>query len=554
MNNQTKRLLKVSIVLTSLFLFSFSFAADRDGDGLENQNDNCPGVHNIDQSDSDEDGFGDACDFCEGNGNYDFDEDGICNNADNCYSVPNPGQEDSDGDGFGDVCSNNIPKVSRYETFEGSYEDIGRQVGNAYPDLIIYLADVFNIIGVTPQAARDYYDAIEDQIPDSIKSYMQGMALGLTEARFLSYEVAWEMVLINGMATDVTSMPSPTSEAIELFGCTAFAVTSDAGTFLAHNTDGQKTAEHNNAIMYIKPNNGDNAYIHMFTPGFPSVGLGLNEKGIGINMNAGNPNVNGAVGLPALFMSRYAMEKASTLDEVVDLFNSWVDDGNYFGYNAAIFLVVDFNNSTMAKIQVRSEKIKVTYGEELKQGVTYIASTNHFDDDFRDDPDFYYESSWKRFERLMEILPQQESYDLDTCFSVLSDHGDGEPSNNTISRNGSSTATIVTNIFTADTIYYTMGMPHAYLEAYGDPVVIEFEPQMNCPIEELYGEHARQTQVLRKFRDNVLATSPEGQELIDLYYKWSPTIVNAIKGDEKFKKEIKEVVDEVLSMVKLVIK
>ena len=111
MKKQPTPFFTVAIVLTSFFLCSFSFAADRDGDGLENQNDNCPGVHNVDQSDSDEDGFGDVCDFCEGNGNYDFDEDGICNNADNCYSAPNPGQEDSDGDGFGDVCSNNIPSI-----------------------------------------------------------------------------------------------------------------------------------------------------------------------------------------------------------------------------------------------------------------------------------------------------------------------------------------------------------------------------------------------------------------------------------------------------------
>jgi hypothetical protein len=550
MKKQSIFMFLVSILVAAFFLSGAAFAADRDGDGLENQNDNCPGVHNIDQSDSDGDGFGDACDFCEGNGNYDFDEDGICNNADNCYSVPNPGQEDSDGDGLGDVCSNNIPKISRYETFEGSYEDIGRQVANTYPDLIIYLADVFNIIGVTPQAAQDYYDAIEDLIPDSIKEYMQGMAYGLTEARFLTYEVAWDMVIVTSMATDVTSMPSPATEAFELLGCTAFAVSSDAGTFLAHNTDGQKTAEHNNAIMYIKPNNGDNSYIHMFTPGFPSVGLGLNEKGIGINMNAGDPNLNGTMGLPALFMSRYALEKASSLDEVVNYFSDWINDGNYFGYNGAIFLVVDFNNSTMAKIQVRSEKIKVTYGEELKPGVTYIASTNHYEDDFRDDSDYYYESSWKRFERLLEILPQQETYDLDTCFSVLSDHGDGEPSNNTISRNGSSTATIVTNVFTADTIYYTMGMPHAYLETYGEPVVIELQPQINCPIETLYGEHAKETQFLRKFRDNVLNKTPEGQELIDLYYKWSPTIVGVMDTDEQFKKEIKEMLERIMPLVR----
>ena len=41
-----------------------------------------------------------------------------------------------------------------------------------------------------------------------------------------------------------------------------------------------------------------------------------------------------------------------------------------------------------------------------------------------------------------------------------------------------------------------------------------------CPSEE--------TQLLRYFRDNVLNQSPEGQDLIRLYYEWSPAIVNVI--------------------------
>ena len=36
----------------------------------------------------------------------DFDGDGIINSEDNCVGVSNPDQEDSDGDGIGDVCDN----------------------------------------------------------------------------------------------------------------------------------------------------------------------------------------------------------------------------------------------------------------------------------------------------------------------------------------------------------------------------------------------------------------------------------------------------------------
>ena len=70
-----------------------------------------------------------------------------------------------------------------------------------------------------------------------------------------------------------------------------------------------------------------------------------------------------------------------------------------------------------------------------------------------------------------------------------------------------------------------------------------------CPLVSLYGEGSVEVDLLRDFRDNVLTQTPEGQELIDLYYQWSPAIVQAMEADEEFKEDVKEMVDGVLELI-----
>ena len=70
-----------------------------------------------------------------------------------------------------------------------------------------------------------------------------------------------------------------------------------------------------------------------------------------------------------------------------------------------------------------------------------------------------------------------------------------------------------------------------------------------CPSETIYGEHSKQTELLRYIRDNVLRQSPEGKELIKLYYQWSPAIVRAMEADGDFKADVKDLVDGLLEMM-----
>ncbi len=71
----------------------------------------------------------------------------------------------------------------------------------------------------------------------------------------------------------------------------------------------------------------------------------------------------------------------------------------------------------------------------------------------------------------------------------------------------------------------------------------------SCPSEQIYGEHSEETELLRYFRDNVLSKSPEGRELIKLYYEWSPAVAEMMEADDEFRAEVKDIIDGFLSLI-----
>lgn len=87
--------------------------SDQDGDGIDDGDDVCASAYDPLQVDTDSDGKGDVCDPCPfvpdsttcAHDPADIDDDGITREGgDNCPTVHNPNQTDTDGDDAGDVC------------------------------------------------------------------------------------------------------------------------------------------------------------------------------------------------------------------------------------------------------------------------------------------------------------------------------------------------------------------------------------------------------------------------------------------------------------------
>ena len=71
-----------------------------------------------------------------------------------------------------------------------------------------------------------------------------------------------------------------------------------------------------------------------------------------------------------------------------------------------------------------------------------------------------------------------------------------------------------------------------------------------CTMETIYGEDSAEVVILKYVRDHVLQGTPEGRELVKLYYAWSPFIGRMIENDPELQDELKEMLDVFLDDMK----
>lgn len=146
------RRFNIVLIFSLLLIAGNVYGADSDGDIVPDETDNCATVANMDQTDSDFDGVGDACE--------DIDGDGVQLPEDNCPSVPNPEQTDSDSDGEGDACE---PPPPVDNDGDGVVDESDNCINTSNPDQKDLDADDLG------DACDD--DDDDDGIPDSQDAY-----------------------------------------------------------------------------------------------------------------------------------------------------------------------------------------------------------------------------------------------------------------------------------------------------------------------------------------------------------------------------------------------
>ncbi len=381
----------------------------------------------------------------------------------------------------------------------GSWEQIGRQLARNFPDEIMQSRNLFRMIfGITGKDFAAYYQEIEPFMPESCKQQMHGMADELAALRGCDYQKATEAVMGWNIGYDIVQKQKDdriskkarfsgtvdTAEDGEPAACSAYAFLTPEKLIMTHITDAPPQAE-GGVLMHYLPDTDEHKFLSFFSPGNVGVGLGINDQKLCITYNVGRPNRGATVGLPGLIMAREVLAKCETVDEAVGMFRAHLDAGRSFAHQGVRFLIGSFKENRVVDLQLRSRDMRVSEPKPLKDEVSYIAFTNHFEEDFaalnsvelNETPNI---SSLRRYERLETLIAETKEFTPERCFEIACDHnGKEDGDNNTLCRHGTATVSVVVNVFTEDTAYYTVGQTCKFFEQYGasnevsldDPIV-----------------------------------------------------------------------------------
>jgi len=116
----------------------------------------------------------------------------------------------------------------------------------------------------------------------------------------------------------------------------------------------------------------------------------------------------------------------------------------------------------------------------------------------------------------------------------------------TIDREGNYVAGINNNLFSpaADVV-------NVLEQTSGNEASATVTVAWQCFLLRLYGDDPETMKLLRNFRDHVLSETPEGREIIRLYYQLSPFIVATMEKDGVFKDEVRTLVEGILPLIEM---
>ena len=346
----------------------------------------------------------------------------------------------------------------------GTWEGMGYQVGFR-TDFARGIRRTASLVrrSFSKEEAQLYFDRVEPLIPQSILEQMRGLARGLSDNLDISYHEAWGDVLVWNFFVPHTYIKN----------CTAFAINSPGGTFIAHNTDLEYLYSLDGAVIIFKPDPGlGYPFVSFFSPGFVGVGLGENLAGLAVVYNAAYPSERD-FGLPPLMMVRKVMEKCGSLEEAIQAFQSFLKGGGRFAHNGANLTFIDFKTGGMALIELAPDRVEVGYGKRMGNK-KFVVSTNHYRlmperNQHEDDSTNFY----ARLERARMLLTIEDNFTLESILKILSDHdGKEQGTNHTICRHknlnyGTSSSHIFDDQFV---LHYILGNPCRYWE---DPTILQ---------------------------------------------------------------------------------